>query len=261
VSLAITSVAIAGNSAHIVDSLPRSIPPGSTERFAVDVQVCAPDVGWWQWFVTPASAIERRISVRLAGRIVAVPDDELARIGIDPRLPLSAPSEAVGIWATCGAPMWLQLALVGFVIGSSSAAWRVWFRQAAPLRAYFGKVNVSTPSRSEVLDVPRDWGRSLVIGNVESADIRSSLGGSPFAVALVSRKPRFPLLRPKRGLYAYRLSGAVTYQTRRFDKKTRRWTEMPEPLGSAASSATPVSFRTTLGLSDGVQRVTIGFKS
>jgi hypothetical protein len=52
----------------------------------------------------------------------------------------------------------------------------------------------------------------VAIGNDGAVDVSVSMTEPRFAVRLLSRRPAFPLLRPRRGLYVVRISGDVYYE-------------------------------------------------
>lgn len=118
---------------------------------------------------------------------------------------------------------------------------------------------LSGPGHSESLDLPAERKRTIVVGNTADSTVRSSLGAPGWTVTLVSRRPAFLRIDPRRGLYAYRSSGQVFYRGKEYDKAARRWVERDLPLPDAVSRAVRVGFQTKLVIHDGAGPIVLTF--
>lgn len=257
----LTSATIDGRPCRLPGGRSLTIEPGGTTRFLLAPEPCPTGLPLWKWLVMPGGTQSRQVVLEGEGAITVGPERELARLSIEPRRSLDLPPRGTGAIRRCGAPLWLQaisglaaVLLAGFI-------WRTWLAPVRPVRSFIRRVGLKGAAVSEMLDVPPGGHRSVLIGNIADAEVKSALPEPAFAVRLTSRKPRFPGLRPRRGVYAERVAGQVYVKGRQYDAKLRRWVDRELLLPESSAAAHPVSFQTRIIVSHQNDRIVLSLHS
>lgn len=261
IHVTIESVTLNGDTVSIGQGQDRLLNPGQVLEFPLEVSLQVVGEPWWRWLVTTGTVNKIEASITVQGRVELAPSEELTRVGVQPAQPFTRLVSGTLTQITFGAPLWLQLLIALGIVGICVYAWRTWLRSAVSVGAYGRKLVLSGAGRSEALDLPRDRRTCVVVGNSAEAILQCSLGSAGWALTLVSLKPRFPRLVPRRGLYAYRSSGMVFYNGKDYDKASRRWVERDLPLPEVATRAIPVGFQSKLVILHGGERVVITIHS
>ncbi len=242
-TLSVKEVAVSTFRAQ-VPPVPISLRPGQAVRVAVLRP--AGFGGWLRWLFTPRRTQLAKIT--LEGQAEAQSADEIEpELAMNPRQPL-ARSGQVQLPLAYGAPAWIQLLALLVLVVFAIACWRAWWAPAMPVSRVFRRVTVHGSSHGEELKIPADRRESITVGNSRNADLVSGLQEPAFAFRLVSRKPALFRLRPKRGIYVHGISGAVYYRTRRFDGKSRRWSDQDALLPPTEAQAVSITFQTKLSV-------------
>jgi hypothetical protein len=261
IKVTIERVALDGRVASAGQGQDRLLDPGAELEFPLEVSPNDDGVSWWRWLVRTGGVDVVNARVNIEGHIDLGPADELVRIGVEPVRRLEDSISGPAARPTYGAPLWFQLFVALSIVGASGITWRAWLRPVPPVRAFARRVILSGPGHSETFDLPADRKRAVVVGNTDDSTARSTLGSPNWAVTLVSRKPGFPRIRPRRGLYAHRSAGQAFYRGKEYDKGARRWVERDLPLPESVMRAVPVGFQTKLVIHHGGDRFVLTFHS
>ena len=199
---------------------------------------------WVKWLFS--SNAPRSVEVELAGGVQVEPAVEIEpALQISSRLPLAVPKR-LSLRISYGSPLALKAGLLVLLLVISYVIWRIWLAPALDVGRMIRRITLSGGMHGEELRIGDLRGISVTIGNVGDCSVRARLESPQFALRLISRKPGFPRLSPRRGLYAYRLSGSVYYLGRRYDNRARKWAMQEIPLPQSASQAVPVGFQSRL---------------
>jgi Mg-chelatase subunit ChlD len=213
---------------------------------AVDLFTARPSDPWsWvKWLLS--SNAPRVVEVELVGQVQVEPVVEIEpALQIEPRLPLSVP-KTVSLAISYGSPLSLKIALLFLLLVLSYVTWRIWLAPTVEVGHMIRRITLSGGMYGEEVRMGDLHGSSLAIGNVSDCSVRTRLESPQFAVRLVSKRPGFPRLSPRRGIYAYRVSGSVYYLGRKYDNRVRKWVMQEIPLPQSESQAVPVGFQTRL---------------
>ena len=226
---------------------------------AVDLFTVRPSDPWsWVKWVFSSNAL-RDVEVELAGEVQVEPAVEIEpALQIDPRASLAVPKR-MSLRISYGSPLALKVGLLVLVLIISYLIWRIWLAPVVEVGRIVRRITLSGGMHGEELRIGDVRGPSVAIGNVGDCSFRTRLESPQFAVRLVSRKPGFARLSPRRGLYAYRLSGSVYYLGRRYDNRARKWVVQELPLPQNESQAVPVGFQTRLLVKGGGEQFDVRF--
>lgn len=230
--------------------------PGESRAIDLTLSTEAPE-NWLTWLLTTRSTESRSVQLSIDGSIEVQPAGELRVIQRDPVLPLPRPLNASATVVRPGAPLWFQGAAGAAVFLFVLVIWSVWIAPAPPVHTAFRKVQLRGAGHYEELQIPSDGKRKVVLGNVPAASVTSRLGPPEFAIVVVSAKPAFPRLRPRKGLYAFREAGTVKYLVRQYDRQARRMAEREMPLPDDESRAIPIGSRTKMLVVRADERISI----
>ncbi len=234
-----------------------TIPPGARSSIVLSQDGCTTRLPWWKWLMQTGSTRPTSVAMAFTGSLTAEPQRELRRIGVDPSLPLNAPTRGNAAVSRCGAPRWLQAAVGVALLVGGFLVWRTWIRSAAPVSATFRRIALNAPSGSETLQIPPRSGLKVVLGNTPTATVRTKLDEPPFELTFTSRRPRFPLLAPRRALFAHASAGTVLYLRSMFNRVARKREDLFVPLPSTSSGALEVSRRSQFAVERDGLRITI----
>lgn len=226
-----TASAIAAEGVRIRERASRAleVAPGQSAALVLELYRPAPD-GWLSKALTTRRTRVERVSLSAEGSLRLEPADELgAALQIEPEREARAQATLEAPVTQEGTPPWLQGAALLVVALLSWGVWRAWLRPAAPVAQYVRVVSLHGPGRHGGVDIPIGP-RVVTIGNVGAVDASVPMAEPRFSVRLLSRRPTFPLLRPRRGLYVVRLSGDVYYEG----------DDMPLPVPDEEGQAMPV---------------------
>jgi hypothetical protein len=259
VAVSVSGVSVTGFRGRPTNAVAVVLQPGQSAEIAN----LSPDgpLEWAKWLVTPKHVMSPAPAVRLDGAVEVQPSEEIGpALQIEPRRPLAASGRIEGFIYT-GAPMYVQVSLALLLLAIFLVSWKIWLAPVVPVSRAFRKVILHGASHSEEIGVPANKKRTVIVGNTADADVKSKLSSPPFALRLIARRPVFPKLRPKRGIYASLVSGMVYYRTKRFDSKSRRWAEQAIPLPQHESQAIFITFQTKLSIRDGAEEVVLEVRS
>lgn len=187
------------------------VAPGKSAALALELYRPAPD-GWLGQALTTRRTRVERLPLSAEGSLRLEPADEIgAALQIEPERDARAQGTLDAPVTQEGTPPWLQAAALLAVVLLGWAIWRTWLRPAVPVAQYARVVSFHGPGRHGAVDVPIGP-RVVTIGNEGAVDAPVPMTDPRFAVRLLSRRPAFPLLRPRRGLYVVRVSGDVYYE-------------------------------------------------
>jgi hypothetical protein len=204
-------------------------------------------LSWPFWLVMPRRTAT--CSLGLSGNVEFQPSEEIGpALQLEVRRPIIA-GEAIEIQIVRGAPLWIQAVVALLLALLLAALWRVWLKPAPnPSRGLFSRVLLHGGAYNEGIDIPQGNKLGLVIGNTDESTVKSKLGPPLFAFRLLGLKPKFPRLRPPRGIYAYAVRGTIYYRGRQYDAKKRRWVDQDAPLPQSEKKAIPIDFGTKLSV-------------
>ncbi|MBP9824171.1 MAG: VWA domain-containing protein [Thermoanaerobaculia bacterium] len=218
----------------------------------------------------PANLLRRILTTRhtregvasIRGRISATaePADEIRRLGINPESQRDVDHEGPSTILQQGTAAWLQAALALLLLAASVFSWRTWLRPRSLLAWHFRRIAVSGSSGSEQVSPSIGRERLLLVGNTPDASAQVTVALPAFCIAVESRRPRFPLLRPKRGVYAWKKSGPVKVEQRRYDPKRKQWGMIEVDLPSLPGQAIRLTPQTKIRVRLADQQATLVFQ-
>jgi len=224
---------------------PIELPPSRSVTVRYRARESASVSGWKKLFDTRAAPVED-VRLGLAGSLELQPAAEIeSALQLESR---SAFDRVVDVRATVhrgATPLPVQVSLAAGFCLLLVILYRTWIRPPAPVASMVRRVlltEVHGPYSEEIV-LPRSRAREIVIGNGPESEVRSGLTAGPFAVCLASRKPRLFTLTPRRGLYAYAVTGLWSYFLRRRGKEEER------PVPTSGTRSIPLGYHSKLVLS------------
>ena len=252
----LTSCSSPGTEVSINKMSPILVPPGGQVTVPLGIRYPARGSALTRLLTTRmTSASPVTLSVR--GNVELKPADELAILGVTSTYPVDATLRRTLAVGHPGTPLAAQLGLLAVIVGLLWLTWQTWLRPRASVSRAFRTVVIQADGSHETLDVPRSSGVSVVVGNISGATVRSQAPAPAFSVVVVSRKPNFPFIRPKRGFYTYCQDGDISYRSKRWDATARSWTESDLPLPAELRKSIAVGYQTTLFVRGGGRTLTI----
>lgn len=214
-----------------------------------------------KWLLTTRSETSMPVTLGVAGMARYEPKDEFSRLLLSDEHPFAITLTGNALVLQPGAPIWLQ-GLAAIVCALAVAfVWVTWLRPVPGVNLFVRKVVIRGGGIDETVAIPHKAGRRVQVGNLPGADIPVSFENPAFGLILETMRPRFPLLRPRRGLYGRSAPGGLVYsRAKRFDRITRRQQTVDLPLGTDRLQAVSISLSTRLILRAGGEEVEILFR-
>lgn len=199
-------------------------------------------------------------TLELRALATAQPADEIRWLGIDPESWREAEHAGPANVLREGTAWWWQVLIALALVAVTVFAWRTWLRPRPLLAWHFRRVTVAGTSGSEQIAPALARQRRLLVGNTPEAEARVSVSLPAFCVAVESRRPRFPLLRPRRGVYIWKMAGPVKVERNQFDPKRRLWAVVEVDLPSHERRAIRLTPQTKIRVRLADQQATLVFQ-
>ncbi len=257
ISVTVSEVVSSGLGVRFLAGSSLDLAPG--KKAAIPFLLVRPSPAWPIRLLTTERVHAENINLELRGQVRLQPPSELSTLAIEPVRTFELKRTIDAKILILGTPMWFQIVLLILTVGVCLFAWKTWLKPAIPVSRSFQKILLDGTSFHEELTIPLNTARQVIVGNTVVADVKSGLHGAVLAFVIQSKKPVFPMLGPKRGLYLYTKDSDLTYTGKRYDKEQRSWVEMDLPLSGFTKEALPANYRTALAIVRGGERITITF--
>ena len=260
VAIGIDELTIEGLDARIDGPSRFVLPPGEEVGMKVRVSGRQPE-NPVTWLLTTRSETAMPVTLGITGLARYEPADEFSRLLLSTEHPVAITLTGNALVLQPGAPIWLQVGAAVLLALAAACFWATWLRPVPGVNAFVGKVVIRGGGIYETVAIPPKSGRRVQVGNVPGSDLAVSFSVPAFGLILETMRPRFPFLRPRRGLYGRSAPGGLVYSTsKRFDRSSRRQQTVDLPLGTDRSQAVSVLLSTRLILKAGGDQVEILFR-